>query len=195
VTDQESNITKTQPISESTVDRANSDAAIHKGKTALKHRTKKLWLAFITVFISGAAIGSVCVMAIMQGKVKHYEGVNPHEMIKMRIISHMSKELNLSPEQKDETEKIITAMTKKLFEIRKAQQPEIQNIVKSSFSNIDKILNDDQKIEFKKMQRKVGSCSLLGKPRNLHGQHPGRNKSRPGGGGGRGKQHKNNKHE
>ena len=159
MTDSESNITKTQPIPEKRVKGADAVAEVHCKKSGLKLRSKKLWFAFITVFISGMAIGAVCVITIMHGKIKRHGGGPPPEMIKMRIISHMSKELNLSSDQKEKAKKIITAMSTKLFEIRKAQQPEIQEVVKLSFSNIEKILNKEQKIQFNKMYKQIGRAS------------------------------------
>jgi len=160
VTNSDSNITKTQPIPEEIIKNSEKHAHMH-GRRSL---SGKLWFAFITVFISGAAIGAVCIVAIMHNKIRREKDTHHPDFIKMRIISHISKELNLSPEQQQEAEKIISIMSKKIFEIRKAQQPEIQNIVKSSFSQIEDLLKNDQKIKFNKMQQRVGSWQLKGQP-------------------------------
>lgn len=117
--------------------------------------SKNLWTAFITVFISGIIIGAVSIQLFMDRKIKRY--FLP-EHIKMRILTRITDELNLSPEQRRDADKIITDMTTRIADIRRAQAPEIQSIVQSSFADISKLLDEEQKKKFVQVQQRIQSC-------------------------------------
>ena len=117
--------------------------------------SKNLWTAFITVFISGIVIGAVSIQIFMDRKIKRY--FLP-EHIKMRILSRMTEELNLSPAQRRDADQIITKMTKEIAKIRRSQAPKIQSIVQSSFADVSQLLNAEQKIKLIAMQEKVHLC-------------------------------------
>ena len=161
-----------------TVQESNSSKAPLPGQQ-IKHsghsllRSKKIWFAFITVFISGAAIGGSCVAFIL--KPSHHCISTPapaNDMVQKRIIPHMTKTLNLSREQQDKAENIMMKMSTQLREIRKQQAPEIQKIIQSSFANIEKLLNEEQKVKFIEMQKRIKSCRGRGRgrgcPPSLH---------------------------
>jgi len=158
--------------SQSTVEERDSSNSAHR-KTS-SSLSGKLWFAFITVFVSGAVIGAVCGVIAIQS-TKRCNIPRP-EIVKGRIISHISKELHLSPSQKREAEQIISKMSGKISEIRKIEQPKIREIVKSSFSDIEKILNKKQKKKFNEMQQRIGSGRFRNKkgkrcPMNYNGKN------------------------
>ena len=116
-------------------------------------KSKKMWFAFITVFISGMIIGAVGVMAIACiGFKKFHSGPG---MARMRILSYMTKELELTPEQKVEVEKIMTGMSTQFNELRKEQYPKYKEILTTAFSDIEKLLDEKQKVKFKELQEKM----------------------------------------
>ena len=148
MTTKDTSATKTAPIPDETY---NNAAKYQK----LPLLSKNLWTAFITVFISGIVIGAVSIQLFMDRKIKRY--FLP-EHIKTRILSRITNELNLSPAQRKEADQIITKMTNQIGEIRRSQTPEIQAIIRSSFSDITKLLNKEQKKKFIHMQEKIRSC-------------------------------------
>ena len=154
MTKQDPSITKTQPIPEELIVNRDNKA---KQNGRQKHilLSKKVWAAFMTVFISGIAIGAMSIQLYMNNKMRHTPQA---DRAKIRIISHMSNELNLSPDQKVKAEEIITIMTTQLSELRKEQTPKIQSVIQSSFDDINKLLNKEQKQKFIEMQKRVKSC-------------------------------------
>jgi len=163
----ESQITETKKIPENRI--RKTDNSVSKKKA--KMHSAKLWMAFITVFISGTVIGAVCILGVIHSKIekKAKERTGPEKM-SMRITSHIAKELNLSEEQRQKAKMIITTMSSHLFEIRKTQQNEIKKTVKNSFANIEDLLTEEQKQKFKKIQKRVASCPFKGQPGKRHGQ-------------------------
>ncbi len=68
-------------------------------------KSKKMWFAFITVFVSGMIIGGILGVGgtlLVAYKCLHGPGIG-----RGRLLSHMTRQLDLTPEQKLEVEKIL----------------------------------------------------------------------------------------
>ncbi len=151
MTRQDPSTTKTQPIPEGFVSCAsNKSAQQFKQKHTLL--SKKVWAAFMTVFISGITIGAMTIQLYTNNKKKEH---SHEDHIKMRILTHISDKLNLSAEQSVEAEKIMTKMTTQLIEIKESQMPKIMIIIQSAFFDINKLLNEEQKKEFIEIYKRL----------------------------------------
>lgn len=120
-------------------------------------RSKKMWIAFGVIFLSGIAIG------VVGGIYYNSYYFNPakkedqrhQDRIKMHMLRLMSAELKLTDDQKVQVEKILGEMTKSINDIHASQMPEIKTIIDKSFAEIDKILTDEQKIKLVDMQKRM----------------------------------------
>ena len=117
-------------------------------------KSKKMWIAFVLVFLSGIAIGLVAGMLVKKTPQKRSEQKH-HGMMKMRLLRHMSKELNLTSDQKKNVDTILISMTKDISAYQTEQRPKIQSIIESAFAEIDKILTVDQKTKMLKLQKRM----------------------------------------
>lgn len=116
-------------------------------------KSKKMWFAFITVFISGVLIG---VVAGVGGTLfVGYKCLHGPGMGGGRLLSHMTRQLDLTPEQKLEVEKIMKRMSEQLNETRNEQYPKIKNIISSSFKDIENLLDEKQKLKFTEIRERV----------------------------------------
>ena len=70
----------------------------------------------------------------------------------VRLLKHLSRELDLSQEQRTAAEHILQQMSEKLHALYIGQFPEAERIVDESFSEIRKRLTDEQKKKFDAMQ-------------------------------------------
>ena len=150
MTKQDSNSTATQEINTKT----HMSEKVHSNSKHILLSTK-VWAAFMTVFIAGIVIGAMSIQLFINSKAKRHK---PPGYMKMRILSHITNELNLSPEQRTDAEEIMTQMTNKITAIHKEQAPRMQAIIQSSFAELEKLLNEDQKIKFQEIQKRVQAC-------------------------------------
>ena len=134
-------------------------------------KSKKIWGAFIVVFISGIMIGTASTFVL-----HHYimKKVPQKPEIKMKMMMrHLDSKLNLSLKQKEQITPILDSMSLQLKTINLEQRPKINSIISDSFAKINLLLDEEQKVKMKTMKLK---------------------KYRRGGAGGRGQYQQRSKH-
>jgi len=117
-------------------------------------KSKKTWIAFVVVFLSGIAIGLVVGMAVKETPEKKKKQKH-QSMMKIRLLRHMSEKLQLTPDQKKNVDTILTAMTKNISALQTEQRPKIQSIIEDAFSEIGNILTEDQKTKMLTFQKRM----------------------------------------
>lgn len=144
--------------------------------------SKKLWVAFSIVFLSGIAIG-VVVGLFVKPQTSPPERKMP-EMMKMRLFRHISEELEFTPEQQVVAQKILTKMSEDIRKFQSDQRPKIKSIIDTAFAEITKILTDDQKVKMTELQERMAKYHNMrregdkyGPPHHRRGDD--RNKFRP----------------
>ena len=115
-------------------------------------KSKKIWGAFILVFISGIMIGAISAF-IMHHHIMKKNHQKPEIKMKM-MMRHLDSELNLSSDQKEQITPILEAMSLQLKTIHLEQRPKIKSIIGDSFAKINLLLNDEQKLKMKTMKIK-----------------------------------------
>ncbi|MBN1865257.1 MAG: hypothetical protein JW808_10185 [Victivallales bacterium] len=121
----------------------------------------KFWTAFILTFASGIAIGVVVGMSLDGSRHQPAPappGITPAGqgyVSKGRLAHHMSKELDLNPEQKSEVEKVLAEMTRRIQAAHSERIPEIKAIMEESFSRIELLLDDSQKERLARIRERL----------------------------------------
>lgn len=112
-------------------------------------KSKKIWGAFILVFISGIMIG-----AVSSSLIHHHMMRKPQRPKMEMMMRHLDSELNLSLEQKKQITPILKEMSLKLKTTHLEQRAQIKNIIGEYFAKINLLLNDEQKVKMKTMKIK-----------------------------------------
>jgi hypothetical protein len=103
----------------------------------------KLITGVVLVCIIGIVIGSIGTQIYFKHR---YPPRSPEPKAKAAfIMNKLSKELNLTEEQRNATEKIVEQMTENLHQHFLKSRSEVRAIVDESFSRVKISLNDDQK--------------------------------------------------
>ena len=144
-------------------------------------KSKKIWGAFILVFISGIMIGAVSAFVLHHNIVKK---IRQKPEIKMKMMMrHLDSELNLSLKQKEQITPILKEMSLRLKTIHLEQRPKIKTIIGESFAKINLLLNDEQKVKMKTMKikrhRMGGSGGRGHQPRSKHNFNQQRFRQQP----------------
>ena len=128
-------------------------------------KPSKIVFAFISVFLSGIALGIGGTLFVSSLKKKknddHKKTHRGAVYAKMRIMTHMRRELDLTDLQEKEISKIISDMSKKLQDIKRRQLPLFAEIISGSFSRIETILNDEQKKKFENLRKRINHSRML----------------------------------
>jgi Spy/CpxP family protein refolding chaperone len=114
----------------------------------MKH--KKLWSAFIIVFLAGLLIGAA--LGIVFEKLMHmpprrFQGGSPEEHIAQKI----GQDLQLSEEQKTSFKNLFKPKMEELHAKHIRVRNEVSNIIDESIAQISPPLSEDQKILLEKM--------------------------------------------
>jgi gas vesicle protein len=122
-------------------------------------KSKKMWIAFCIVFLSGIAIGVVVGMTVKRSPAK--KECKQQGMMKIRLLRHMSDELKLTTDQKVSVDEIITGMTDEISVLHNEQRPKIKNIIDTAFADIDKILTEDQKTKMERLKERMAKSRRM----------------------------------
>ena len=116
-------------------------------------KSKKMWLAVITIFISGLIIGLVSGLAI--NRHRSFSRFSSSGRFRNRIIGNLTRQLALNDEQQAKTEKIINAMSEQIRRYQTEQRPKIKAVIEKSMSEIEKLLTPEQLKKFFVMRAKI----------------------------------------
>ncbi len=110
----------------------------------------KLISGVALVLIVGILLGSVVTRLYLK---QQYVPFDPRERTSF-VMKKLSKELNLTPEQKNRVEKIVEQTAEQIHQHFVQIRPEVQRIIDESFSEIRNQLNDDQKAKLDVLKEK-----------------------------------------
>jgi len=115
--------------------------------------SKKMWLAVVTIFISGVIIGLVSGLAI--NSHRSFARFPFAGNFRNRITNNLTHRLELNAEQQAETEKIINAMAEQIRHYQTIQRPKIKIVIDSAMSEIEKLLTPEQRDKFIEMRTEM----------------------------------------
>ena len=103
----------------------------------------RIWTAVAVVFVCGVLVGIVGARTYDQLQRQHTweQGL---ARLKPRIITHLTRELRLSEEQRREAERIIGTAELELLRLRLAQQPRVEEIVGRTTETLKTVLTPEQ---------------------------------------------------
>ena len=106
----------------------------------------KLAAGVVLVLLVGILVGSMGTWFLL--RPPHPHGPMGPKDRTMEALDRLSRDLALSPEQKGAAERILNRVSEQLHEHFAKDRPEMEKIVDEGFSDIKKILNEDQKKRF-----------------------------------------------
>jgi len=112
----------------------------------------KLVSGVVLILIVGILFGSIGTWLLT--KPPHPPGPRGFRDRTTDAVERLSKDLNLSAEQKAAVAKILGDMSEKLHEHFLKVRPEADKIIDNSFTEIRKLLNDEQKKKFDAVREK-----------------------------------------
>ncbi|MCK5834489.1 MAG: hypothetical protein KAG98_01990 [Lentisphaeria bacterium] len=141
---------------------------------------KKIFSIMVIMFLSGGLLGFfVGKSSYTQRRPKprtHTRGEGKKQQQK-RISRHFTTSLKLSKVQQKELDKLISNILRGKKELEIKNKPKQIKLLKSFNTGLRKILNDDQKKKFNKMQQTRESKLFPGKPMQGRGLHRNRKKA------------------
>ena len=106
----------------------------------------KLISGLLLVFVLGVLVGSFGTRIYLKDRFEHIR--KDPKARQAFIMRKLSKELELTPEQKIKVEKIVEQLGEKRREFFLKNRPEIKKIMDEGFAQIKKELNNDQQKKF-----------------------------------------------
>ncbi len=113
----------------------------------------KIVTGIILIFVLGAVTGAVTTKVYVKYKFGKFIKAGPPP-VKGVIMRRLSK-LDLTDEQHEEIEKIVTQMQTKFLDFRKKHQPEMSAVLDQAFGQIREKLNSEQRIKFEKLKERL----------------------------------------
>ena len=114
--------------------------------------TGKLIAGVALVFIVGILVGSVGTRFYLKHQYRPFMSERGNRTA--FIMKRLSKDLNLTENQKIAIEKIVDQTEEKLHEHFLQRRPEVESIIDDGFSQMKKELNDDQKKKLDALREK-----------------------------------------
>jgi Spy/CpxP family protein refolding chaperone len=108
-------------------------------------------LVVIMAFIAGIIVG------VAGGRVWHVKGqhrIQAHGMRFMsdRVLHRLDRELDLSADQRTRIEKILVARTNRMEALWSGVGPQVRREIEATNSEIERVLNPDQRAKFQKLK-------------------------------------------
>ncbi|HOO91017.1 MAG TPA: hypothetical protein PLA74_09380 [Syntrophales bacterium] len=112
----------------------------------------KVSVGILLVFVLGVLAGSFGTKAYMKYRFSHFMQ-RGHEARTEFLLGQLSRDLDLTEDQRTEIRKILTDSHQRLNQISRRCQPEIRGIIEHDFEMIRELLNDEQKPKFDQFQK------------------------------------------
>jgi len=127
--------------------------------------TWKVILATIVIFVAGAVTGSLLVrqgMVMQASKQPRPNSVNrtipgAPGMTRVEFLRRAERELNLTPEQREQADKLIVASQERTKKIMEPVSPKIREELKQTKDQFRALLTADQQVRFDEMLKKQQS--------------------------------------
>jgi len=113
----------------------------------------KVSVGVLLVFALGILAGSFGTQAYMKYRVSHFVQRGQEARSEL-FLGRLSRDLDLTEEQRTEIGKILRNSHQRLAQISQRCQPEIRRIIEHDFGMIREILTDDQKQKFDRFQKR-----------------------------------------
>ena len=112
----------------------------------------KLISGLLLVFVLGVVAGAFGTRIYLKDRFAHFR--KDPKARQAFIMRKLSKELELTPEQKIKVEKIVAQMGEKRREFFRKNRPEIKKIMDEGFAQIKRELNNDQQKKLDELRAK-----------------------------------------
>jgi len=127
------------------------------------HTTRKAWLLLALMFISGIAAGAFGMRAYMMHRLPQLLQ-NTRESMEDRIVDHISREVGLTDEQKQNVRPLIHEATAKADTIHQAVRTNLEAIFTDMDDRIAAQLTDEQKVKFRGLRERMEKLRRHGPP-------------------------------
>ena len=117
-------------------------------------------LSLIAVFIGGLLVG----IAGDRFYIFHRRRATSAQSLTQRIVEHLDRELNLTPQQKTDVQRIIDQHHVRIDAVMTGVQPQIRRELDAANAEIEKLLTPEQQEQFKKMRMRVPGTRRHGFP-------------------------------
>ena len=124
---------------------------------------KKSFLYAALLFFSGAILGAVCLHVVMRFRMAHGFDRDPAAMVRM-IMHHLDRELDLTDEQHNRLEPIVTEMQQKFQELRKEIRPRMDVILDDATHKAERELSPPQRDKLHELENRVKERFTKGPP-------------------------------
>lgn len=111
--------------------------------------TRRVYLSAAFLFLSGAIFGAVCAHTV-RGPWHH-----PHEGLTSKIMDHLQRKLDLSPQQVSELTPIVTDLKHELDAMRRENRPRLEAAMDTAVQKALPLLNPEQQSRLHELQQKV----------------------------------------
>ena len=125
----------------------------------------KLTAGLLLIFILGAFTGIFGMGLYHNYRIKHPVFAGHPRPVEDRVIERLSKDLDLTKEQRKEIESIIKLTQERMADIRKRYMPELQDANEQSFNLMREKLNPEQKEKLERIRQRIRtSLKTRGRP-------------------------------
>jgi hypothetical protein len=130
------------------------------GQRAQQRRDWRIWGGVLVVFVCGLLVGTVATSAYYNYERQHrweqgLAGMKP------RVMKHLTRELHLSEDQRQAVDVIVSQVEVQLLQLRLAQQPHVDDLLKRTIEALKAKLTPEQQIQldeqFKNLQKRWAS--------------------------------------
>jgi hypothetical protein len=123
--------------------------------------TWKVILATVVIFVAGAVTGSLLVRQGMLSQPAKQARPNPNRtipsapgMMRVEFLRRAERELNLTPDQREQADKLIAASQERTRKIMEPVSPKIREELKQTKDEFRALLTADQQVRFDEMLKK-----------------------------------------
>lgn len=101
------------------------------------------WLLLLVIFVSGAAVGAAGALLVLRQQVLN--AIHNPRQTASRVAQHISRKLDLDPEQSRRVAEIVNQRQQALQAIRREVQPRVEGELSQLEKQIAEVLNEKQK--------------------------------------------------
>ena len=104
----------------------------------------KIYLGLFVVFLAGAVCGGVATASYLRCRIERGMEAGPAGMGKF-VMRRLERELDLSPDQREQVQKIVQNTQERLRELRLEHEPKLNQIIDETVAEINPILTEAQR--------------------------------------------------
>ena len=117
------------------------------------NNTVKVTIGVLLVFVLGILAGAFGTQVFLKYRTSHFVQRGPEARAE-RFLEHLSRDLDLTDDQRAEIGTIVRESHRRLAEISRRCRPEIRGIIEGDFEKIRRILTDEQRQKFDQFQKR-----------------------------------------